>query len=254
MSSSPERKAPAMSDPRRVFDRMLIDLATRYAALAVIDARSDVDSPSSARDAAVLKDRFFSLAPAADHAVSMGVGMAAVGKQVVIVADRSALVARFWEDIRSVAAPTRQNVTLVAFPAAGGGPAAVEDVSMLRVIPSAEIYLPADLTEAGQVLSYSVTRFAPIYIRFPGQTDTTSIDPVFPENARFSPGVWPLLRSGDDLVMIASGDRTRTVLAAADRLASEGFQATVYHAGSLKPFDRSALLSAVRRSRKVLTC
>jgi 2-oxoisovalerate dehydrogenase E1 component beta subunit len=61
-------------------------------------------------------------------------------------------------------------------------------------------------------------------------------------------------RSGGDVTIIAYGTMVRESLAAAERLASDGIEATVLDLRTLKPLDVDAVLAAAARTGKVIVC
>lgn len=234
------------------FIREVCVLAGRFPPLVLVQSmnhdREDIPEP--------LRGRTVKVGASSSHAIALSCGLASVGKIVVLATDRPDFIGQSWNDIRHTLLQSLQNITVVLLPPSprSVGPVVSESWSLLRQIPVTEIYVPADVEEMRQALDYCVTRHAPTFIHAPAD----EIDPAAPApafgSARFSPGVWPRLRDGSDLAVITAGDLAAAALHAASRLAAEGIQASVVHASSIQPVDRSALLALVRKIRRVITC
>ena len=66
-------------------------------------------------------------------------------------------------------------------------------------------------------------------------------------------GCGELLRSGEDLLIVAYGAMNAKAMATADILAAQGVQATVVNARFLRPFDATLLLPLAQRIGRVVT-
>lgn len=202
------------------------------------------------------RNRLFQVDTLSTHAIALAGGLASIGKIVVVAAERMDFAGRFANDIQHVLAATPKNVTMVSLPPKHADPAEwhSENWGLLRMAPGVEVFAPADFEELRQVLEYGVSRHTPTFIRCPGVSAEGQWPEVFHGSCHFSPGVWPRLRDGGDLAFITCGRLATAALLAAQKLASEGIQSTLLHAGSIQPVDRRALSAVAKKIRRVVTC
>ena len=62
-----------------------------------------------------------------------------------------------------------------------------------------------------------------------------------------------MLREGEDVTLIGTGEESLRCLEAADLLAQEGIHAHVLHVPTIKPLDEAAIVAAARRTGRVVT-
>jgi transketolase len=76
---------------------------------------------------------------------------------------------------------------------------------------------------------------------------------VTPADAPFAPGRSVLLRTGDDVTVIAIGSCTSRALTAARGLATEGISVRVLNMPFVEPLDIEAVVAAARETRGIVT-
>lgn len=182
-----------------------------------------------------------------DHWPAVATGLALTGHSVIAAFPRDRGFARVWEQVRQLAMSSL-NVTIVAVPPVPGTiyDSDSSDIAAARVISGIEIFAPIFQREFEQILSYCVTRHSVQYVRLPENFSAVS-------DARFSPGRWTQLREGTRATLIATADASPLAMSAAEELAQEGIQVSVWHAGSIRPLDPAAISSAARKTKMLFT-
>ena len=125
------------------------------------------------------------------------------------------------------------------------------DFSYLRNLPHMVMMAPKDENELRHMLKTAIGCGSPVSIRYPRgkgvgvpHDDELSILPI---------GRGEVLHDGSDLAIIAVGVTVHPALAAAQKLADEGFQVKVINARFIKPLDAELLLSTAVSVHKILT-
>ncbi len=125
----------------------------------------------------------------------------------------------------------------------------LEDIALMRSLPSMEVFQPADDVETASMMQYLAQSKNPAYVRLTRQDLTR----VHEENYQFSPGVFPQLKAGKDIAVFASGGTVYNALAAARTLKAQGIDVAVYNASSLKPVDEEAVFRAGKTAKLLVS-
>jgi transketolase len=230
-----------------------VELGAREPRVVVLDADLS-KSTMTTWFARTFPDRAWNLGIAEQNMIGVGAGLALTGWIPFVCSFACFLVGRF-ETIRMSVAYTRAAVKLVgthggiAIGEDGYSQMGLEDVACLRALPNVPIVQPADELETRQVVAWAVEYPGPVYLRLTRQ----SVEPVSPPDYRFHLGRWPVLRTGRDLTLVASGGPLWNCLEAARRLEAEGISVEVLNASSIKPLDEETLLTSAGRTGRVMT-
>lgn len=230
-----------------------MELGAREPRVVVLDADLS-KSTMTTWFARTFPDRAWNLGIAEQNMIGVGAGLALTGWIPFVCSFACFLVGRF-ETIRMSVAYTRAAVKLVgthggiAIGEDGYSQMGLEDVACLRALPNVPIVQPADELETRQVVAWAVEYPGPVYLRLTRQ----SVEPVSPPDYRFHLGRWPVLRTGRDLTLVASGGPLWNCLEAARRLEAEGISVEVLNASSIKPLDEETLLTSAGRTGRVMT-
>ena len=173
--------------------------------------------------------RLFDVGIAEEHAVSMAGGLAKQG-MVPVVAIYSTFLQRGFDQIMQDAALLQLPVVF-AIDRAGlvgdDGPThhGVFDVGYLRQVPGMTVLCPVSFAEQRDMLRWAVKEnHGPVAIRYPRGGEGSY------SNSDWQGLAGPLVkchRSGKDVTIVTYGKLLDNAMAAADRLASEGVEATV---------------------------
>ena len=241
-------------------------LATRDAygnALAKLGTRDDIivldadlsQSTKTIEFQKVNPSHFFNVGIAEQNLMGIAAGIATTGK--IPFASTFAIFAtgRGFEVIRNSIAYPKLNVKIVATHSGltvgedGGSHEAIEDISIMRSIPNMTVIVPADGMETEKVIEAIVEYNGPVYVRL----GRPKIPVLFDNNYKFEIGKHPILKTGDSVTIVACGIMVAKALEAAKKLTTEGINAEVINASTIKPFDEKTLLASVKKTGCVVT-
>jgi len=200
-----------------------------------------------------LPAQFINAGVAEQNMTGMAAGLALEGKNVFTYSIANFPTLRCLEQIRNDVVYHNASVNVVAV---GGGFSygslgmshhATEDIAVMRALPGLQVYAPCDEVETRALVAQMIARPAPTYFRIDKSKVTTSGDKPFETNRLRQ------LRSGNDVAILGYGGIVDEALKAAEQLAVEGVNCSVYSAHTLKPFDSLTLLDLARTTDVVVT-
>jgi 1-deoxy-D-xylulose-5-phosphate synthase len=248
-------KKPAAISYTEVFGRTLTTLAEGDERIVAITAAMPAGTGLT-HFASRFPDRFFDVGIAEQHAVTFAAGMAAQGMKPVVAIYSTFLQRAFDQIIHDVCL---QNLPVRFMIDRGGlvgddGPThhGAFDLTYLRTVPNMILMSPKDENELAAMVRTAVEHDAgPIAVRYPrGAGYGVRLD--------YEPSVVPLgkaelLRSGDDVCLVAVGSMVRPASDAADKLAGDGIECSVVNARFVKPLDAELIASEAVRTGRVVT-
>ena len=134
---------------RVVYGQTLVELGKQNKDIVVLDA----DLSSSTRTSLFAKafpERFFNVGVAEQNLMTVASGIASCGKIVFVSTFAIFATGRAWDQIRNTVAYNNFNVKIVATHAGvsvgpdGASHQALEDIALMRVIPTMNIIVPCD--------------------------------------------------------------------------------------------------------------
>jgi 1-deoxy-D-xylulose-5-phosphate synthase len=188
-------------------------------------------------------DRYFDVAIAEQHAVTLAAGLACEGMKPV-VAIYSTFLQRAYDQLIHDVALQNLDVTFAIDRAGVVGPdgpthAGSFDLAYLRCIPNMIVMAPADENECRQLLTTGFRHDGPVAIRYPrGGGPGTTIDPVL---ATLPLGKAEVRRRGRGVALLAFG----CTVAPAETVGAE-LDATVVNMRFVKPLDETLVLELAR--------
>ena len=203
-----------------------------------------------------LPDQYIDVGIAEQHAVTLAAGMASDGLRPV-VAIYSTFLQRAYDQLIHDVGIDKLPVTFVldrAGVVGADGPThqGQYDISYMRSIPNFTVMAPKDEAELQRMLVSSLRHEGPCAIRIPrGPGEGV---PLMEEGWEpLAIGCGELLRSGEDLLIVAYGAMNAKAMATAEILAAQGIQSTVVNARFLRPLDTALLHPLVRTIGRVVT-
>ncbi len=195
-------------------------------------------------------DRYFDVAIAEQHAITLAAGMAVEGMKPVVAIYSTFLQRGYDQLIHDVAL---QNLDVLFAIDRGGvvgpdGPthAGSFDLSFLRCIPNMLIMAPADENECRMMLSTGHRHSGPAAVRYPrGSGPGVAVEPGLDT---LPIGRAELRRRGSEVAILAFG----SLLAAAE-VAGHELDATVVNMRFVKPLDEALLLELAASHRAFVT-
>ncbi len=196
-------------------------------------------------------DRYFDVAIAEQHAVTLAAGLACEGKRPVVAIYSTFLQRAYDQLIHDVALQRLPVVFAIDRGGLVGSDGATHqgafDLSYLRCIPNMVVMAPADENECRQMLYTATTLDLPAAVRYPrGQGPGVAIEEAM---QALPVGKAQIRREGDGgLVLYAFGAMVET----AEKIAAD-YDATVVNMRFVRPLDVSTVLETARRHRRAVT-
>jgi len=240
----------------KVFGEALSQLAAEYPKLMAITAAM----PSGTGTNIFQKkwpDRFFDVGIAEAHAVTFAAGLATQGIRPA-VAIYSTFLQRAYDSIIHDVAIQRLPVIFCLDRAGmvgedGQTHMGLYDIAYLLAVPHMTVTAPKDSAELIGLLRCALEHAdGPFSVRYPRDRAPGEAPPAA-EVAPVPYGTWELLRKGREYALLAVGAMCQPALAAADRLAADGFDVSVVNCRFMKPVDRELLDGVLRDHRLLVT-
>jgi transketolase len=243
------------SEPiRKGFGRGLLEAGKRD--INVVAACADLtDSTQMSLFKAEFPDRFVEIGVAEQNLVTVGSGMAAMGKIPFVSSYAAFSPGRNWEQIRTTICLNDRPVKVVGSHAGvsvgpdGATHQMLEDIALMRVLPNMVVIAPGDSLEAERVTLALATDPRPTYLRL--AREATPV--ITTDKTPFEIGKAYVYREGNDITLIATGTMTYQALLAAEQLYKDGIEAEVVHVPTIKPLDHETILASVRKTGAVVT-
>jgi transketolase len=201
-------------------------------------------------------DKFMNVGIAESNMIGLAAGMAKEGYNVFCTSFAPFLAFRAGEAIRMNLGYMHLNVKAVAIGSGvgmaflGNSHFGLEDAAVMRTIPGLTVVQPADCTEIFKTVEAAATFEGPMYIRLTGAPSNPIVNQ---EPYEFTIGKAITLREGTDITIIAAGTMVYESLEAAKLLEAKGVSATVVNMHTLKPLDTSAIDTAIKKSKLIVT-
>jgi transketolase len=200
-------------------------------------------------------DRFVEIGIGEQNLVTVGSGMAAMGKIPFVSSYAAFSPGRNWEQIRTTICLNDQPVKIVGSHAGlytgadGATHQMLEDIALMRVLPNMVVIVPGDAVEAEKATLAMAVDKRPNYMRLAREAT-----PVFTtKDTPFEIGKAYVLSEGKDVTIVATGTMTFQALQAAEMLYKDGIDAEVIHCPTIKPLDNATLLASAQKTRAVVT-
>ncbi len=239
---------------RNGFGEALLELGKTNKDVVVLCA----DLTDSTRAGWFKKDfpgRFFGFGVAEQDMYSAAAGFSLTGKIPFACTFGVFASGRAWDQVRISIAYMNLNVKVIG--THGGisvGPdgathQAIEEISLMRILPNMTVIVPADAIEAKKATIAAAKHAGPVYIRLgrnPAPLVTKESDP-------FIIGKANTLKDGKDVTIIACGHTLVESKKAAAILEKEGISTKVINLHTPKPIDKAAILKAAKETGAIVT-
>lgn len=239
---------------RKGFGRGLLEAGKRWD--NVVAACADLtDSTQMSLFAEEFPDRYIEIGVAEQNLVTVGSGLAAMGKIPFVSSYAAFSPGRNWEQIRTTICLNDRPVKVVGSHAGvsvgpdGATHQMLEDLALMRVLPNMVVIAPCDSVEAQKATIAMATDKRPNYVRLAREST-----PVFTTGKTpFEIGKAYVFEKGADVSLIATGTMTYQALKAAELLYKDGIEAEVVHVPTVKPLDTATILKSVKKTGTVVT-
>jgi len=239
---------------RNAFGEALLELGREDPNIVVVDG--DVNNSTRTEYfAREFPERFFNFGIAESNLVGVASGLAASGKTVFAASFACFIMCNAFDQLRMSVAFPNLNVKVVGSHSGisigedGPSQMGIEDVALACALPNFMVLVPADEHETRAATRAMAQHVGPVYMR----TGRPKFPLIYEKSCPFTIGVANLLRSGDDVTLIANGLMVSKALQAAETLAQEGIEARVLDMHTVKPIDRETVIAAARETGAIVT-
>ncbi|MBL7072042.1 MAG: transketolase family protein [Candidatus Omnitrophica bacterium] len=200
-------------------------------------------------------DRFFSFGVAEQDMISTAAGFALSGKIAYACTFGVFAAGRAWDQVRVSVDYMNLNVRIIGTHAGisvgedGYTHQALEEITLMRVLPNMTVLVPCDFVEAKHATIKSAEWKGPIYMRLGRNKSPIITD----ENDPFEIGKGVLLKDGGDITIVACGQMVYEALKAAEYLSKDKIDARVINIHTIKPVDESILIKAAKETGAIVT-
>ena len=203
-------------------------------------------------------ERFVQIGVAEQNLVTVGSGMAAMGKYPFVSSYAMFSPGRNWEQIRTTVTYNDQPVVVVGSHAGvsvgpdGGTHQALEDIAIMRVLPRMTVIVPCDAIEAKKATLALAKAKIPAYLRLAREKSPI----ITTEETPFEIGKAQVFFAPDGIAhvgVIACGALVHNAMKAAKKLEKEGIRVKVLNMGTIKPLDTEAVIALAKETRSIVT-
>lgn len=237
---------------RAAFGPTLVQLADKGVPVVAVDADL-AGSTTTAKFAAAKPEyagRLFNCGIAEQNMIDVAAGLALTGHIAFTGSFAVFGTGRVYDQIRNTVCYSGLNVKIAPTHAGisvgpdGGTHQMLEDVALMRAIPTMRVLVPADYNAACAAIRLAAETEGPVYIRM----GRAAVSQVYTDNVCLSLGGSHTLREGSDVTIVANGVEIEEALKAADILAEHGISAEVIDAYSVKPLDEKTIAASAAKT------
>ncbi|MBD3918704.1 1-deoxy-D-xylulose-5-phosphate synthase [Paenibacillus sp. PR3] len=199
--------------------------------------------------------RMIDVGIAEQHAATMSAALAMEGLKPVYAVYSTFLQRAYDQVVHDIC---RQNLNVVfaidraGFVGADGETHhGVYDIPFLRHVPNLVLMMPKDENELRNMMKTAMDyNDGPIAVRYP-RTNGLGV-PIDPEMTAIPIGSWEVLRSGEQVAIVAIGPMISVAEEAADLLKREGINPRIINARFVKPLDEEMLRSLAEDGMQIV--
>lgn len=162
---------------------------------------------------------------------------------------------RVYDQIRQSIAYSDKNVKICASHAGitlgedGATHQILEDIGLMKMLPGMVVINPCDYNQTKAATLAIADYHGPVYLRF-GRPKVANFTP---EDQKFEIGKAVTFLKGNDVTIIATGHLVWEALKAAEELNDQGVKAEVINIHTIKPIDKDAIITSVKKTGCVVT-
>lgn len=236
------------------FGEALVELGEKRKDIVVLSADL-TDSTRAGWFKKKFPERFFSMGVSEQDMMCTASGLALAGKTPFACTFGVFAAGRAWDQVRVSIAYMGLNVKIVGthggISVGGDGPThqAIEEITLMRVLPNMTVIVPCDGLEAKKATIASASYKGPVYLRL----GRSGVPAITKEKDLFEIGKANVLREGRDVAIIACGCEVYESLLACDILAKEGIKARLINLHTPKPIDKDVIVKAAKEIGAIVT-
>lgn len=238
-------------DYSKTFGNKLMALAKENKKIVAITAA--MKDGTGLRDFAIkYPERFFDVGIAEGHALTFAAGLSREG-MIPFVTIYSSFYQRAYDQI--IHDICMQNLPVIMCVDRAGivgndgeTHQGLYDMAFFRLIPNLTIMAPKDFKELEMMMEAAIKLKKPVVIRYPrgGESDMRLPD------TKIKYGKCEIVRDGDDLTIVAIGNRVSRAMEVAEKLDDDGISSEVLNCRFLKPIDRESIIKSLIKTRRIV--
>ena len=200
-------------------------------------------------------ERFFDCGIAEQDMVTTAVGLSTTGKIPFASSFAVFATGRAYDQVRNSICYPNFNVKIVGTHGGvtvgedGASHEALEDISLMRVLPNMSVFVPADCNECAQIIKYASEHKGPMYIRVP----RSNVCDVYDENYKFDFNKAQVLQDGTDVTIFTNGETVAEAIEAVNELTKDGYSIGIVSVPVVKPIDAETIINQAKKSKFVIT-
>jgi len=200
-------------------------------------------------------ERAFDVGVAEQNMASVAAGLASYGFIPFITSFCPFATRRICDQIAISIAYAKQNVKIVGTDPGisaelnGGTHMSMEDIGVIRSIPSMVIFEPVDAVQLKKSMPKIVEYDGPVYIRLFRKAQPQ----IFNDDYEFDLFKADVIQEGKDVTIAASGIMLSESLKAGELLRQKGINAEIINVHTIKPIDSDTILKSVAKTGCIVT-
>lgn len=247
-------KKQKKDDYSKIFGNKLLEIAKNDNRIVAVTA-SMKDGTGLTKFQQEYPKRFFDVGIAEQHALTMAAGMAKEG-MIPFVPIYSSFYQRAYDqvihDIAIQNLPVIMCVDRAGIVGADGEThQGILDMAFFRLVPNLVIMAPKDFKELEDMLEFAIKLNKPVVIRYPRGGENEDIK--FEKCDKINLGKAEILKQGNDISIIAIGNKVAKAMEIAENYKEEGKNVEVINARFIKPLDVETIKKSIEKTKKVIT-
>jgi len=199
--------------------------------------------------------RFLNVGIAEQTMMGVAAGLALSGKTVFTYSIASFVTMRCFEQIRNDICYPNLKVRIIgigsgfSYSTYGLTHNSLSDISLMRTLPNMTIIAPGDPTEVERAMEDSEKIEGPIYFRLGKKGEPR----LYSEDINFEIGKGTVLRNGNKVALMSTGNMLETVCAVADDLEKAGISTKLISMHTVKPVDKELIMDTFNKVDYIFT-
>jgi transketolase len=241
-------------DTRSGFGEALLELGNQNQKVVALcaDLTGSLKMDAFAKE---FPDRFFQTGIAEANMITIAAGMTIGGMIPFAGSFANFVTGRVYDQIRQCIAYSNKNVKICASHAGvtlgedGATHQILEDIGLMKMLPHMTVLNPCDFNQTKAATIAAASHQGPVYLRF-GRPKVPNFTPA---GIPFEIGKVLLMNEGTDVTIAATGHLVWQALEAARMLEEKGISAEVLNIHTIKPLDKEAVLTSVKKTGCIVT-
>jgi len=239
---------------RDIYVDLLLDYAKKNPDMVIVEADL-MKALATTRFGEAYPERTVNVGVAEANMIGVAAGLANMGKLPFTHTFTPFATRRVYDQVTLSVAYAKLNVKMVGSDPGvtaqlnGGTHMSLEDVGIMRTMPTMTIVEPVDGVQLAGLFPQIAAHNGPVYIRLLRK----DFAPIFKEGTKFDLGKAIRVREGKDVSIFATGIMVKEALDAAEILASEGIEASVVNFHTIKPIDEDMICEEVSKTGAIVT-